>query len=322
MAKSQTKSRAAKEKPPVGAGKAASRKAANRKRTPPWYRRVDFVPWLVGAAVIALVGYAVLSRSGSPEQSSPSLPVVGGDLHSLVANPDDPTTLYAGGHQAVSVSRDGGKMWTKIDSLDNADAMGWAFTDEAILVGGHPGISVSTDNGKTFAPRNEGLPVTDIHALGAGGGVIYAGSPAVGVLASTDGGTTWEVRTDQAGQAFMGRILVDASDPQHVVAPDMSVGAAESTDGGRTWKALGGAEGAMWVTWDETDTSNIIVTGSGAAAETTDGGATWQPLDVPDGALIVEMSPDDADVLYAAVHDDPNARVWISRDGGATWDQM
>lgn len=322
MARTATKKRSEPSRPQKrDQGKGSRRRELNRRRSLPWYRRIDLAPILVGAAALALIGYAGLSRGGGPEQTSPSIPVVGGDLHSLVVNPNAPSTLYAGGHQAVSASHDGGKTWSKVDSLDNADAMGWAFTDDAIFVGGHPGISVSRDGGKIFEMANEGLPATDIHALGAGDGVIYAGSPAVGVLASTDEGNTWEVRSDQAGHAFMGRIVVDPQDPEYLLAPDMEAGAVESRDGGRTWRALG-VQGAMWVTWDGNDTSHIIVTGAGAAAETTDGGQTWESLEIPEAASIVEMSPEDAQILFAAVHDDPNARIWISRNGGDTWEQM
>jgi photosystem II stability/assembly factor-like uncharacterized protein len=75
----------------------------------------------------------------------------------------------------------------------------------------------------------------------------------------------------------------------------------------------------MWVTWDPANTDHIIVTTQGAAAETTDGGKTWAGLEIPNGASIVEMDPTDTRFLYAAVHQDPNAIVWISRDGGDTW---
>ncbi len=294
--------------------------SARKKPPPPWYRRPETRTW---AAVVGLVMVAAaalyLTRDKPPEQSSPSLPVTGGDLHSLVVDPARPERLFVGGHQAVAVSEDGGDTWEPVPSLENADAMGWAFTDDLVLVGGHPGISVSTDRGKTFEPRNDGLPVTDIHALGAVEGVIYAGSPAAGVLASTDQGASWEIRSEEAGRAFMGRILVDPQDPEHLVAPDMQAGAVESTDGGRSWNALGGAQGAMWVTWDPNNTDHIIVTPTGAAAESTDGGDTWSDLEIPEGASIVEMNPDDPKVLYAAVLDAPEVVVYVSSDGGQTW---
>jgi photosystem II stability/assembly factor-like uncharacterized protein len=300
--------------------KGGRRQGPRKKPPPPWYRRPETRTWaaVLGLAVVA-AATLYLTRDRPPEQSSSSLPVTGGDLHSLVVDPVRSARLFVGGHEAVAVSEDGGKTWEPIPSLENADAMGWAFTDQLILVGGHPGISVSTDGGKTFEPRNDGLPLTDIHALGAGEDVIYAGSPAAGVLASTDQGASWEIRSEEAGRAFMGRILVDPQDHDHLVAPDMQAGAAASTDGGRSWNALGGVQGAMWVTWDPNDTDHIIVTSTGAAAESTDGGDTWHDLDIPEDASIVEMNPDDPNLLYAAVLDAPEVVVYVSRDGGETW---
>ncbi len=272
--------------------------------------------------MLAIVVIAL--RAGQTDAPAPGVavsePVVGADLHSLVVDPEDPDTLYIGSHSGVSVSTDGGKTWEVIESLRGADAMGWAFTDDLILVGGHPGISASTDGGKTFEQRNgEGLPSTDVHALGAGDEVVYAGIAGVGTFASTDGGESWEARSEEFGGAFMGRIQVDPGDDDHVLAPDMQGGAVESTDGGRTWEALGELQGAMWVTWDQEDTEHIVVTTQGSAAESTDGGESWEPLEIPEGASIVEFSPHDPEVLYAAVLDAPEASVYVSEDGGNTW---
>jgi photosystem II stability/assembly factor-like uncharacterized protein len=260
----------------------------------------------------------MIYMQNEPQDAQGARAFVGGDLHSLAA---DPATgrLYVGGHQGVAASDDGGKNWTQLDTLNDADAMGWAFTDGAVLVGGHPGISVSTDGGRTFERANEGLPATDIHGLGSDGETLYAASPQVGILTSTDGGQTWDVVTDRAGQSFMGRILVDPDDPSHLVAPDMGSGAVESTDGGRTWSALGGVQGAMWVSWETGDAEHLIVSAIGQAVESTDGGATWNPMEIPGGASIVEIDPTDPRTLYAAVHEGQNAVVWTSTDAGETW---
>ena len=305
-------------------GKGRGKPSFRRKPPQPWYRRYTWLPWLVGIGVVAVVVVAL--RSGGTDAPAPgesvSNPVVGADLHSLVVDPSDPNTIYIGSHQGVSVSNDGGDTWEVIETLNGADAMGWAFTDDAILVGGHPGISVSTDDGETFEARNGGLPSTDVHALGAGKRVIYAGLAGAGTFASTDRGTSWEPRSEEVGGAFMGRIVVDPNDDDHVLAPDMQGGAMESSDGGRSWRPLGGVPAAMWVTWDGSDTDHIVATTQGAAAETTDGGDTWDALDIPEGASIVEFSPDDPEVLYAAVLEDPIARVFVSRDGGTRWEQL
>jgi photosystem II stability/assembly factor-like uncharacterized protein len=117
----------------------------------------------------------------------------------------------------------------------------------------------------------------------------------------------------------MGRIQVDPADDEHLLAPDMGGGAMESADGGRTWESLGGVEGAMWVSWDEGDTDRIVATTHGSAALSTDGGQSWEPLEIPQGASIVEFSPHDPKVLFAAVLEAPEASVFVSRDGGDTW---
>lgn len=305
-------------------GRTQSKKKPGRKKPPPpWYAKYTWLPWVVGLGALAFVLFAL--RSGEPGAPAPRAPVanpvVGADLHSLVVDPSDPDTIYIGSHQGVSTSTDGGKTWEVVESLNGADAMGWAFTDDAILIGGHPGISVSTDGGVTFEQRNAGLPSTDVHALGAGDDVIYAGLAGVGTLASTDGGQSWEVRSEEVGGAFMGRIHVDPSDGEHLIAPDMLGGAMESTDGGRTWKALGGVQGAMWVSWEESNTDHVIVATQGSAAESTDGGETWEPLEIPRGASIVEFSPHDSKALFAAVLEAPEASVYVSSDGGNTWTQ-
>ena len=316
MARTQTRSK------PSHKGPQGKKSARARKKQPvPWYREHTWLPWIIGVIAVGMLLFAL--RSGGTDAPAPggsaADPVVGSDLHSLVVSPDDPDTLYIGSHQGVSISTDGGKSWVVIESLTGADAMGWAFTDDAILVGGHPGLSVSTDGGKTFESRNEDLPSPDVHALGAGDNVIYAGIAGTGIYASTDGGVSWEARSEEFGGGFMGRIQVDPADDDHILAPDMGSGAVESIDGGRTWEPLGGVEGAMWVSWSTADTDHMIAATQGEAVLSTDGGANWEPLEVPEGASIVEFSPHDAAVLYAAALEAPEASVYVSEDGGDTW---
>lgn len=287
-----------------------------------WYARPPTWAWLLATAAL-VVGAIVLFRAGDGgEGGSPGSPFVGADLHSLVVAPSAPSRLYVGGHEGVAVSSDGGATWKQVETLDGADAMGWAFDGERLLVGGHPGLYLSEDGGRTFEQRNEGLPATDIHGIGAGDGVIYAASPQVGVFASTDGGRSWEVRTDQVGHSFMGRILVDPADPDRLVTTDMGSGVVESTDGGRTWSVLAGLQGAMWVSWDPADPGHLVAASMGGVAESTDGGRTWDPIEVPEGVSAVEVHPSDPRTLYAAALEGNEARVWVSRDAGASWSDL
>ena len=302
--------------------KDASRGRTTKKPAPSWYERSPLLPWIFGIGILAIVMFALRSDGADAPAPGESVarPVVGGDLHSLVVDPNDPETLYIGGHEGVSVSTDGGASWEVVESLQGADAMGWAFTDDATYVGGHPGLMASTDGGETFEARNDGLVSPDVHALGAGRNVVYAGLAGLGTFASNDGGATWEERNDRVGGAFMGRIVVDPADDDHSLAPDMESGIVESTDGGRSWEPLN-VQGVSWVSWDVSDSDRIIVTAQGDAAESTDGGRSWDTLDVPDGVTIVEISPHDPDRLVAAALQAPQAVVYVSTDGGATWAQ-
>ena len=299
----------------------AARGRTTKKPAPSWYERSPMLPWIIGIGILAIVMFALRSDGSDAPAPGESVarPVVGGDLHSLVVDPSDPDTLYIGSHEGVSVSTDGGASWEVVESLQGADAMGWAFTDDAVFVGGHPGIMVSTNGGETFEVRNDGLVSTDVHALGAGEDVVYAGLAGLGLFASTDGGATWEERNDRMGGAFMGRIVVDPAADDHILAPDMESGILESTDGGRSWDPLN-VQQVTWVSWDTSDSDRIIVTAQGDAAESTDGGRSWDRFEVPDGVTIVEISPHDPNLLVAAALHAPEAAIFVSRDGGASWE--
>ena len=58
---------------------------------------------------------------------------------------------------------------------------------------------------------------------------------AAGVLASVDGGETWELQQVPAGQP----LAVAAADEQHVLATTGSQPILASADGGATWRAFG-----------------------------------------------------------------------------------
>lgn len=275
--------------------------------------------WLLATvvAVVAVVAVTASRGGGGGEQAaSSSGGFVGGDLHSLVVDPTTPGRLFIGGHDAVSASADGGRTWSRVESLNGADAMGWAFAAQAVYVSGHPGISRSSDGATVFRRANDGLPDTDVHAFGAGGSTLYAGGPALGVIASTDGGRTWDARTSDAGQAFFGRILTGPGDDQHLVGADARSGATESTDGGRTWHTLGGPPSAVWVSRSG---STLYVSGPEGAASSPDGGKTWEEMALPAGASLVEADPNDPAVVYTGIHDGVAAQVMVSRDGGVRW---
>lgn len=288
-------------------------------RKQPFYQRNRRIVWWGAVVALAVVIFALLRSEGGDQTTSGAF--TGGDFHSLIVDAQNSNRIFVGGHEAVSVSTDGGMSWRQIPSLKDRDAMGWGFDEDAIYVGGHPGLSVSTDGGRTFRTKNEGLPATDIHALGAGGGVVYAGSPAVGLFASSDGGNSWEVINPRQGQTFFGRILVDPNDRQHLVAANTASGVVESYDGGRSFDDIGGLQSPSWVSWDSKNLNRIIASSPRGAALSDDGGKRWRPLNPPPSASILELDPTDGELVYAGVHNDSTVELFVSNDGGQTWER-
>lgn len=277
--------------------------------------------WLGFGLIAILAGILLMmSRDGGETSDSGTGGFTGGDFHSMVVDPSNPQRLFVGGHQAVSVSEDGGATWTEVTELRDADAMGWAFADDAIFVSGHPGLNRSSDDGATFERINEGLPHTDLHAFGGSGDVLYGAATGSGVFVGTSPGAEWEIVNESVGQSFFGRILVGPDDPEQLIAADAAAGVASSNDGGRTWELLdSGLPNATWVSRGGTDQDLIVASGPSGASVSTDGGESWSLLDIPNGVTIVEAVPGEDDVLYAGRHDGSNVEVLVSRDGGETW---
>lgn len=266
------------------------------------------IPFLAIAAALIAISYVSSRKS---DESSGTGPVVGGDLHAVG---EVGSRLVVSGHGGAGYRASAGG-WTQIDSLDDRDVMGWATTGSKILAGGHAGLYASSDDGSTF-DHVDGLPVSDVHALGAAGDVVYLASPEAGTLVSTDGGTTFEPRSS-AGQDFMGTIWVNPTNPDLAIAPSMQDGAVRTTDGGATWTPLGSGSGSMAVAVDTTGSRLLAIVVDGAQLS-TDGGASWTALDVPDGTRAASYTAT-GDLVVAALAGD---RADVYQQDGGKWDLL
>lgn len=291
--------------------------ATHGSRRPLTLRQRVLLTVAAGLAAALMVAGALYSATGggAAVDTTTSAPYVGGDLHSLTAVGD---RLYIAGHAAAAVSTDGGRGWAPLDTLQGADAMGWAQTSSGLLAGGHPGLYRSTDGGGSFARLTGPDAIPDVHALGAVGATAYLATPQAGLRVSTDGGRTWLPRNPTAGRSFMGTLLVAPDDPQRVVATDMRTGLVESRDGGVSWTSIGGPQGVMAATWNPVNRQQIVVVGTTGSAITRDGGRTWSVLAVPENASTATMSPDGR-TLYVAALDGEHAITFASTDDGLTW---
>ena len=241
------------------------------------------------------------------------------DYHSLLVDASDSDRLLLGTHVGVYESTNGGVSW-RFAGLEGKDAMHLAREDDGtVWVAGHNVLERSEDGGRTWTEvRPEGLPGLDVHGFAlvpADDSVVYAAVAGEGLYRSTDGGATFELRSEEVGPSVTalavtpeGRLL--AADADRVVA---------SLDSGRTWSDVADG-GVLGLAVAETEPPRVLAGGESGVALGADGRTEWKIVHpVSAGAGPVAFAPSDASVAYAVGFD---RKLYRSDDGGETWAEV
>ncbi len=285
------------------------------------------LPWAAGAAVLGLAlvalagGFERPSPAGGGEAAGGSAWKIGaGDFHALVFDPADDRRAFAGTHQGLFITEDGGETWRQAGL--GGDIMGLAASAARpgrLYAGIHLGFAVSEDGGRTWRASRE-LASADVHGLALADGDpgrLYAFVVGRGLLRSEDGGGTWTEVSAELPQSTHGlAVLAGRAAGEDVIwAGTMEKGVLVSRDGGRTWTTLAplGAM-VMGLSYDARGGRLLATTDRGVLVSADEGG-TWQPLGVAD-AVAAAVSPSRPDVILAV---DGWGRVYRSEDGGRTW---
>jgi hypothetical protein len=241
-------------------------------------------------------------------------------VHGLGTDPGD-GTLYVATHTGLFRLAGGGSALERVGDV-RYDLMGFTVVGPGhLLASGHPdpqsmverqlpphlGLIESRDAGATW--RTISLPgEADFHALAASGEHVYGFDASNGrLLASADGGETWEER---AAPGAVLDLAVDPDDPERLLAA-WELGLSESRDGGRSWRALVQAVGLL--AWPEPGRL-YLVDGGGRVFASTDARA-WQAVGNAGGPPAA-LHADGADGVHVAFHD---GTIRASSDGGASW---
>ncbi len=204
-------------------------------------------------------------------------------LHTIVAHPEKPGTLWLGVSAAgVFATEDGGATWERRNRMSNAEAC--AHHDHpAAPRGGETGhcvhniVRARTDEGDTLYQQNH-------H----------------GVWRSRDGGRSWDDINTGLPSTFGFPIAVHPHDPEMIwtlplngdsqgrYPPEAAAAVYRSTDGGDTWEAQrnGLPQIACYftvlrqaMTTDESETGGVYFgTNSGSVFATEDAGETWREI--------------------------------------------
>ncbi|MBL7943248.1 MAG: hypothetical protein JNM00_10805, partial [Flavobacteriales bacterium] len=187
--------------------------------------------------------------------------------------------------------------------------------------------------------------------------VMYAGAATGGIFKTTDNGLSWNPVFDDQPFLSIGAITIDPQNTNRIWAGtgDKNIsgycytgnGIYLSEDGGTTWinKGLAPQFIIAEIVVDPTNAQVVYAATMGnpfdrdenrGLYKTVDGGETWQQilyLSDDSGIIDLVMSPEDAQVLYAAsfnrirtnediVAEGDEAGIWKTTDGGDTWTQL
>jgi photosystem II stability/assembly factor-like uncharacterized protein len=254
----------------------------------------------------------------------------------LLAFACTPTVDRAYAQSWASIGPEGGTVYTLVIDPQNAATI-YAGSEQG-------GVFKSTDRGAHWSPTNSGLPLFGdaefggpfVQALAVNpqnSSVLYAGvavrnfflePTGRGVFRSDDGGTSWRAVTAGIENRVIYAIAIDPQTPATVYASG-AIGTSnttvlfKTTDGGITWTALSSLTGTG--TWslaiDPLASATVYAAGLGGVFKTTDGGSTWTQMN--DGLTTANVAklaldPSDSTVIYAATR---GGGVFKSVAGGA-----
>jgi photosystem II stability/assembly factor-like uncharacterized protein len=160
---------------------------------------------------------------------------------------------------------------------------------------------------------------------------IYMGTANGWVYESNDGGASWKrlARIDRRDDLVIDNIVVDNSDPGHLIAGAWALevahsdgGLYESNDGGHTWQSNPQMAGQSIRALDQSRSNpKILVVGALSGVwRSRDGGEHWHRISPEGSAEIhniesVAIDPVDPEIIYAGTWHLP----WKTTDGGAHW---
>ncbi|MBX7236168.1 MAG: hypothetical protein K1X65_17425 [Caldilineales bacterium] len=258
-------------------------------------------------------------------------------FHSLVIDPSNPNTLYAGtgeisGYYGVGVlkSTDGGENWTRL----GANVFGGNIVSSLVI---HPTNPTTLWASTTSRTQDSG-----------------PNHPRRSVFRSTNGGQTWEDQIGCDECSGFSDLVIEDSNPQVLYAGVYANGIYRTTDGGASWSQLtnglpdrgfsrvelgigkGQGAGVIYAGFDARIQQGGNVVPWGLIYRSTDHGQSWQELvNAPNYCggqcfydNIITVDPTNANIVYAggSFANGPDGRwagvVFRSTNGGQSWDDL
>jgi photosystem II stability/assembly factor-like uncharacterized protein len=272
-------------------------------------------------------------------------PAVIYSFRSIVADPRDPSRVYAATELKIWKSIDGGDRWTQELNPPNQGFPSFGLGQLAVAPSSPATIYASLtntartvilrsdDGGVTWSPAG-GIPANAAGALVVdprSASRLYTAGDA-GLYVSVDGGRTWTLLraglpTPSGRQLPILSLALAPSQPDALYAGTLGWGVARSTSAGARWRL--GVEAGLNAAVAPTLKLHplrpsfvyVLQANGRRTFRSTDGGRSWEPFarDITARGLFdLAFDPAAADILYAA----SDGGISKSLDGGATWQAL
>lgn len=247
---------------------------------------------------------------------------VGGRTISIAIDPADTSIIYVGSA--------GGGLWKSVTGGIGTNA--WQNIPTGYEVCGVGAIAINPSNSNTLY-----IGTGETYSYGTNSMGIATrterGSYGIGILKSTDGGSSWTKSLDWSYQENRGvwEIIFDPADSNTVYAATTE-GIYKTTDGGSIWNLMLDVKMVMDMEINKTD-PDILYAGVGNLSSedkgiyrSEDGGLTWElltsglPAYTQDGRITISAYAGDYNKLWAIIGNVNNTvGIYFSDDAGDSW---
>jgi photosystem II stability/assembly factor-like uncharacterized protein len=277
--------------------------------------------WAAGVLALLTTSLAIGLAGCGGDEASNVLDPGPIHVHGLGVDPDS-SALYIATHAGLFRLGVDDETYARVgDTFE--DLMGFAVAEPGrLLASGHPDAQqaveqdlpphlglVESTDGGTTWTTLALQGEADFHLLRTGGGRVYGGDATTGRLVASSDGGRTWKELDLPRGLI--DLAVSPAGADELLAATEG-GTARSSDGGESWEDGPGSPGLL--AWPAID--RLYGVGfDGTVRVSGDGGRSWTDAGSLDGEPVA-VAAADADHLYVALHD---ATILESADGGASW---
>jgi photosystem II stability/assembly factor-like uncharacterized protein len=261
---------------------------------------------------------------------------MGGDVRSLVVDPQDPQRLYFGTIDGqVYTSTDGGLTWARVAGFNRPGLyIDHLIVDprdsRVIYVGAHRhkepgGFFKTTDGGTTWreAPELKSEAVHSLTQAPSNPDILIAGTNR-GIYRSDNGGNTWRQLPTSSMPNLINveSLAVDPRDSNVIYAGTWWL-PYKTTDGGQTWNIIKNGmiddSDIFAIEIDAREPDHVIASACSGIYETRNGGALWRKINgIPSQSRrtrSILQNPAVPSAIYAGTTEG----FWMTQNGGNDW---